>query len=119
MATRQSTVDALLDLVARAGDVSTRKMFGEYCVYLDGKPVALVCDDRLLVKPTAAGRGLVPGIEEVPPFPGCKPYLLVPTDDEGWAARETLCDLLQVTRDALPPPKPRRPRKARRPARDA
>ena len=48
MGTRQSTIDHLLDQLAAAGPVSVRKMFGEYCLYLAGKPVGLVCDDQLL-----------------------------------------------------------------------
>ena len=62
MATQQSTIDDLLELTASVGGVTARKMFGEYCVYLDDKPVALVCDDRLYVKPTEAGREVMPGM---------------------------------------------------------
>ena len=39
MASKQSTVDFLLDQFAGAGAVSAKKMFGEYGVYLDGKDV--------------------------------------------------------------------------------
>jgi TfoX/Sxy family transcriptional regulator of competence genes len=34
-------------------------MFGEYGLYSSGKMVALVCDDALYVKPTAAGRAFI------------------------------------------------------------
>ncbi|MCK7502621.1 MAG: TfoX/Sxy family protein [Comamonadaceae bacterium] len=34
-------------------------MFGEYAIYLDGKVVALVCDNQFFVKPTDAGRALL------------------------------------------------------------
>ena len=46
MASQQSTIDSLLDSLSGAGRVTARKMFGEYCVYLDDKPVALVCVDN-------------------------------------------------------------------------
>ena len=115
MATWQATIDALLDLCDRAGIVTALRMFGEYCLYLDGTPVALVCRDLLHVKPTDAGRALVPGVEEASPFLGAKPYLLIPADlDAGPERREALCRLLQATRDALPPPKPRRARRSSR-----
>lgn len=105
MATRQETVDAVLAAAATAaGAVTARKMFGEFCVYLDGKPVGLVCDDRLFVKPTAAGREEVPGLGEAPPYPGAKPHLLVPPDRWGGGA---LARLLDATADHLPAPKPR------------
>lgn len=106
MATSQETVDDLLDRLAPAGRVTTRKMFGEYCLYLDDKPVALVCDGRLYVKPTPAGRELVPGAAEGPPYPGAKPHLMFPPDR--WDDAETLCELLRATFAALPRPKPRK-----------
>lgn len=106
MASRQSTVDELLDCLARAGRVTARKMFGEYCVYLDDKPVALVCDDCLYVKPTAAGRELMPDVAEGSPYPGAKLHFMIPPDD--WTDREALCQLLIATFHELPRPKPRK-----------
>ena len=111
MATRQSTIDTLIDQLSGAGVVTSLKMFGEYCLYLDGKPVGLVCRDRLFVKPTNVGRELVPGITEEAPFPGIRPYLVVETEQaDHWEGRELLCRLLQATFEALPQPKPRKPR---------
>ena len=55
MASKQSTVDFKLDQIRAAGDVSARKMFGEYAIYCIKKIVGLVCDDRLFVKKTDAG----------------------------------------------------------------
>lgn len=109
MATRAETVDAILDALSRAGEVSARRMFGEYALYLRGKVVALVCDDTLFVKPTPEGRAAEPGLEEGAPYPGAKPHLLVP--GEMWDEGDRLADLLRVTEFALPEPKPRRPGK--------
>jgi TfoX/Sxy family transcriptional regulator of competence genes len=108
MASRQETVDAVLAALATAGDVTARKMFGEYCVYLAGKPVALVCDDRLFLKPTAAGRELLPGAEEAPPYPGAKPHLVIPA--EVLADGERVGRLVQATFLALPAVKKKPPR---------
>ncbi len=59
MATKQSTIDYILDQLAAVPGVSARKMFGEYALYYMGKVVALVCDDTLFVKITDAGRAFV------------------------------------------------------------
>lgn len=108
MSTKPATIDGLLDRLAGAGDLSTRRMFGGYCLYLEGTPVGLVFRDRLFVKWTAAGRELLPDLEEGHPFPGSRPYLAVGADDlDGWAGRERLARLLRVTRDALPPFRPK------------
>ncbi len=108
MATKQATVDDLLDRLAGAGSVTARKMFGEYGVYLDGKLVALVCDGRLYVKPTDGGRAVVPDAEQGPPYPGAKPHLVLPP--ERWADSEALCRLVRATFQELPRPKPRKKR---------
>lgn len=111
MGTRQSTIDHLLDLLAGAGPVTTRKMFGEYCLYLAGKPVGLVCDDQLFLKPTEAARPLLKRADEKPPYPGGKPYFHI--DPEHWDDHAWLVELLRTTYAALPePPPPRRKAKA-------
>jgi DNA transformation protein len=100
-------VDELLERLAGAGKVTARKMFGEYCVYLDGKPVALVCDNRLYLKPTDAGRELAPGTTEELPYPGAKPHLVISPDR--WEDEQSLCRLVRATFEMLP-----RPRKSKR-----
>ena len=44
MATDQEFVDFLADQMEGAGDISFKKMFGEYALYCDGKVVATVRD---------------------------------------------------------------------------
>ncbi len=55
MSTRPETLAFLLDQLGDWPSLRTRRMFGEYCVYVGDKPVAFVCDDLLYVKPTDAG----------------------------------------------------------------
>ncbi len=68
MASKQEFVQYIAEQLHDAGNVTYRKMFGEYGVYLDGKIVALVCDDQLFVKITEAGRKLSPELRG-----GCHP----------------------------------------------
>ena len=81
-------------------------MFGEWALYCDGKLVALVCDDRLLVKPTPGGRSLASELAEKLPYPGAKPCLLVP--DDRWDDGEWLTALVRVTAAELPNQRPRK-----------
>lgn len=105
MASEQNIVDYLIEQIASAGDVSARKMFGEYGVYCDGKIVALVCNDQFFVKPTAAGRAFIGEVEEVPPYKGAKPSFLI--FEEQWDNREWMAELVRLTTDELPMPKPK------------
>lgn len=94
---------------AGLGDaLSFRKMFGEYALYLDGRVVALVCDNTLYVKPTAAGRSLLDTVEEAAPYPGARPHWRM---DEVLDDGERLGRLLAATAAELPLPKPKAPRK--------
>lgn len=110
MATQQRTVDHLLEQWTGAGEISTKPMFGEYGVYVNGTMIGSVCDDRLYVKPTASGRLFAEPVSEAPPYPGAKPHLLIETDR--WNDAEWLSDLLRVTAAELPTPKPRKPQRS-------
>ena len=107
MATKRSTVDELLEALAGAGRATARPMFGEYALYLDDKLVGLVCDGKLYLKPTPAGRELAPDAPLEPPYPGAKPHLTLPP--EAWADSAALGTLVRATFAALPAPKPRKP----------
>ena len=105
MATDRKTVDYIVDQMSKAGAVSARPMFGEYGVYCDGKMVAIIGDWRLFIKPTPSGRVLAADAEEVPPYPGAKPHLLI--DAERWEGQDWLSDLVRATAAELPTPKPK------------
>ncbi len=107
MASSEGFMEFVAEQCEDAGRISFRKMFGEYALYCDGKVVALVCDDRLYVKPTEAGRAYAGDAEEAPPYPGAKPYLLV---DDRFEDRDWLTELIRLTAEALPEPRPKRRR---------
>jgi TfoX/Sxy family transcriptional regulator of competence genes len=102
MATKQSTIDFILEQIFPADFVTAKKMFGEYALYADGKVVALVCDDQLFVKITPPGKALAGGCAEAPPYPGAKPCLLISGDR--CEDREWLSQLFQITAANLPKP---------------
>jgi DNA transformation protein len=110
VASRQDTVDLITELMASAGDIRSHKMFGEYAVYLDDKVIAFVCDDQLFLKPTEEGRGVIGTPDEAPAYPGSKLYFRIPEDT--WEDPDLLANLARVTADALPAPKPKRPKKS-------
>ena len=104
MSTAPATILHLLDTLAPL-PLTARKMFGEYALYLDGKVVALVCDDQLFLKPTPRASAALPNTPLAPPYPGAKGHLLV-TDalDDPTAV---LIALRHLAED-LPAPKPKR-----------
>ena len=104
MSTRPETLDFLLDQLGELPGLRARRMFGEYCVYVDDKPVAFVCDDQLYVKPTPAGQALLPEPVWGKFYDKAKPHLLLSADR--WDDRDLLRALLMATAEALPRPQP-------------
>jgi DNA transformation protein and related proteins len=112
MGTRQSTVDFVLDQLAKLPGIRARKMFGEYALYYDEKVVGLLCDDQLFIKITPAGKALVGDeFEEGEAYPGAKPSLLV--GPEHLEDQERLSELVRVTANALPMSRPRAAKRKR------
>ena len=107
MASTLSFVEYVCDQMGLAGEISFRKMFGEYALYFDGKVVALICDDALFVKPTDGGRRFAGKVDDALPYPGAKPHMLIGDrlDDREW-----LAELVRITSKELPEPKPKRPK---------
>ena len=111
MATRQRTIDYIVEQCRPVGSVTAKKMFGEYGLYCDNKLVAVVCDDQLYLKPTPAGKTYLVEVVEAAPYPGAKPSFLVA--GERWEDVDWLSGLIRVTAANLPSPAPKtRRRKA-------
>lgn len=103
MATQQATIDFLLEQLSLPGLIRTRKMFGEYALYYNDKVVAFVCDDKLYIKPTRAGKQFISQVEEAPAYPGSKMYYYISGDQ--WENRDWLSELINKTAEELPLPK--------------
>ncbi|MCI6817904.1 MAG: transcriptional regulator, partial [Clostridium sp.] len=50
MATSIEFIEYVCEQVSGIGIVRYRKMFGEYMVYINDKPILLVCDNTVFVK---------------------------------------------------------------------
>lgn len=109
MATDLDFILYLHEQAGLGGELSHKKMFGEYALYLRGRVIALVCDNQLFVKPTEPGKQLLSKVKEAPPYRGAKPYLLI---DDAIDDSELLRRLLIVTAEALPMPASKTPHKS-------
>lgn len=99
MASDQSFVQFVVDQVSDVVTAEYRKMFGEYAIYVNGKVVALICDNQLFVKPTEGGKGYVGEMEMGAPYPGAKEYFVVGDEIEDG---EWLGKLMKMTAEELP-----------------
>ena len=106
MSNDQDFIDYVIDQVD-AG-VTCRHMFGGTTLYMNGKVVALICDNQLFVKPTSAGRDYIGDVVEAPAYEDAKDSFRIgdEIDDAEW-----LHGLFVVTEKELPAPRPKTKRK--------
>jgi TfoX/Sxy family transcriptional regulator of competence genes len=102
MSSNQDFVDFVIGQLQSAGDITFKKMFGEYALYSGNKVFALICDNKLFIKPTDAGRNYIQDVVEAPPYSGAKPSFLV---EERIEDHEWLSTLVKLTVSELPEPK--------------
>ena len=110
MTTELSFVEHIRSQSGLGAELTYKKMFGEYAIYLHGKVIAFACDNQLYLKPTNAGRNALAKVSEHPPFPGAKTYFRIDDETED---RDLLRKVFEVTASALPLPKPKAPAKPR------
>lgn len=107
MASDEDFVRFLAEQMENAGVIRYRKMFGEYAIYCNEKVIALVCDNKLFVKPTEGGRAYIGNVVEAPPYSGAKLSFFI---EDQFEDKEWLCDLIRITEKELPAPKPKKVR---------
>ena len=103
MATEAGFIAYLCDQLEGLGTIRSRKMFGEYMVYCNDKPVLIVCDDRPMVKMLPILEPLLKDRPTAPPYEGAKDHYILDPDD-----RETLREAVRLAEEVTPLPKKRR-----------
>ncbi|MBT7040229.1 MAG: TfoX/Sxy family protein [Bacteroidetes bacterium] len=111
MASDKSFLEFLVDQIENAGQITYRMMFGEYGVFSDGKIFALVCDNKLFIKPTEAGRAFINEPVLAPAYPGAKMSFLI---EEKLEDRDWISELVRLTLKELPEPKPKKRKKTKK-----
>lgn len=77
MATTKEFHDYVVENLQRVGEITTRKMMGEYLVYYQGKLIGDICDNCLFLKPTESVLKLLPDADRAYPYEGSKMLMVV------------------------------------------
>jgi TfoX/Sxy family transcriptional regulator of competence genes len=107
MATDKKFVNFIIDQIDNAGEITAKSMFGEYGIFSDKKIFGLICDNKLFIKPTKAGREFITELVEAPPYPGAKLSFLI---EDKIHDRDWLSHLVRISLAELPAPKKRKPK---------
>jgi len=100
MASDLDYVNYVIDQVKTDGKITYKKMFGEYLVYLNNKPVVLICDNTAFVKMLDCVKPLMESAETGFPYNGAKEHYIVDVDNG-----ELLSNIVAVLEKNVPLPK--------------
>jgi TfoX/Sxy family transcriptional regulator of competence genes len=103
MATNSDYIGYVCEQIAGVGAIRYRKMFGEYMVYVNEKPILLVCDNTVFVKKLDCISELMQEAETGFPYPGAKEHYIL--DIENSELSKAVITLLEPV---VPFPKPKK-----------
>ena len=100
MACSVEYIEYVCQQLSEAGDVRSRKMMGDYIIYLDEKPVITACDNLCYVKKIPALESIMADAECGCPYPGAKEHYILDIDHK----KEAL-NVVKILWKELPFPK--------------
>ncbi len=103
MASNLEFVEFVCEQIAPCGCVRHRKMFGEYMVYVNDKPLLLLCDNTVYVKILPVLEELLSENEVGTPYDGAKPHYVLDADNA-----EQLCAVVNILEPLTALPKRRK-----------
>ncbi len=102
MATTKEFHDYVTGSLGRVGEITTKKMMGEYCIYYKGKLIGDICGNQFFLKPTDSVLRLMPDADRAYPYEGSKTLMVIVDDVENIELMETV---LNAAYEELPEPK--------------
>lgn len=106
MATSKEYIDFVLEQLEGIDAISCKKMFGEYLVYISGKPAILVCDNAAMVKKLPELPELAELLKDAPdayPYEGAKVHTLLDIENHALTRQ-----VLEIIERVTPLPKRRK-----------
>ena len=103
MATSVDYIEYVCEQIKGNYAVRYKKMFGEYMVYVNDKPVLLVCDNCVYVKMLKELDGLLYDAEIGLPYEGTKEHYILDIENPNLVS-----SVIEVLERITPLPKPRK-----------
>ena len=107
MATSKEYIEFVCEQLDGVENVTYKKMFGEYMVYVNAKPIFIVCDNTVMVKKLPEIASLMAGAPDGVPYEGAKVHYILDIEN-----RELVRDVIAVLEPITPLPKKRAKKKA-------
>lgn len=106
MASNIDFIEFICSQIKGIGTVRYRKMFGDYMIYLNEKPIILVCDNIAYVKKHPSIANLMQDSEAGIPYNGAKEHYILDVEH-----KHPLIDVISTLEKVLPLPKEKKVKK--------
>jgi len=103
MASTPDFIEYVMSQASGNWSVRSRKMFGEYMVYINEKPLLLICENTVYIKILPETTALLKDQPTGFPYEGAKNHYILDMDD-----RELVRSVLAVLEPITPLPKPKK-----------
>lgn len=102
MSSSSEYIDFICDCIRECGEIRSRKMFGDYSIYVDDKPLLTVCDNTVFVKILPVTDEIMIGKEKGFPYDGAKEHYILNVED-----KELTVKVVSALKEVIPVPKKR------------
>lgn len=105
MATSMEYIEFVCAQIQGIGAVRYRKMFGEYMVYVNEKPILIVCDNTVFIKMLPEIKKEMEEAETGYPYEGAKEHYILDIDNAAFSKR-----IVSFAEMVTPLPRPKKKR---------
>ncbi len=103
MATSEEYIEFVCEQINDVGIVRFKKMFGEYMIYVNDKPMLLVCDSTVYVKKLDCIDELMREADRGYPYKGAKEHYILDIEDTDFCK-----EIVEILEKVTPIPKPKK-----------
>ena len=106
MATSKEYIEYVMSSIGLTGNARYKKMFGEYMIYINDKPLLLVCDNNVFVKKLPEVGAIIPDAPYGFPYDGAKEHYILDIEN-----RELTAKAVEILERITPVPKKKNKKK--------
>lgn len=103
MATTNEYIEYVCEQINGIGDIRYKKMFGEFMVYVNEKPVIIVCNNNTFVKKLECIEEMMKDAKVGYPYKGAKEHYVLDIDNSDFCKK-----IVSKVEEVTPVPKPRK-----------
>ncbi len=96
MATTLNFINYVCEQLNGIGNIDYKKMFGEYMVYVNKKPVIIICDNTAFVKKLECIKEIMKNEDTGFPYKGAKEHYILDIDNSDFS-KNVVIEIEKVT----------------------